>query len=687
MANLLDRKCLSSSTLLTRCIQGCVVGSVLFSTLPVRADFFDWFRDEPSTGYEAPLPEEESTLVRHRSRRGARPLNEAPPEETFTAPQPAPQPAPHPAPATRPGGGELADAKDAIAEFRAQPRTLMPMAITRTQWTDADEKQFGVFVGKIGKAIAARKCNTVKKCMRLAEANIYADKDPKGSVMYSDCADFPYFLRAYFAYHNGLPFGYVTDLKMNTRAYASTGNQDALLAKRAEHNGPYGNVLLSRGGGNVPSRPGHEHDLINYIESMFDVVSTRTYRVGALTPGFEFSDLYPVKIDRQGIEPGAIVHSTGHALVVWSIDKDGVIKVIDAHPDGSVQFKNIQPSTLDRSRPDQGLGFYRFRPLEIVGAKQDTSGHYFGGRIVSTTDADLFSQGKWSLEQWFGPGSQITPGAVVDPLEWTKGYKKVSFFDYLARKMRGAKVEVRADAVVGEMMKSLCDQIQNRVADVDTAVQAGISQQPHPETLPADVFGEEDPTWGKYSTPNRDSRLRGAIGDIIKSAVSQFRAAKAGDRSIKFEGTARAYVAALRARIAAINKTCLIKYTNSKGGVITLTFSQVVSRLAKMSFDPYLCPEKAWGATGDELATCVDSDGDGSWYAAEQYMRNVTGKITPGDVPAIRSSQPISKVMLQDVSLIDQPDTADINLGTATPPIVNLDSNFASPKFIQLLTK
>jgi hypothetical protein len=671
MAMLRELSLLFFSKSFLRVAQLCVIGSAMHVVVPVKADFLEWFRDEPISDFETSF--DRAPLLTDRPSQ---------PEHTVTPRGVQRQPGP-----PRAGGGELADAKDALAEFRAQSRTQMPIRITRIQWTDADEKQFGVFVGKLGKAIAGRKCNTVKKCMRSPEANIYAGRDPKDIVLYSDCADFPYFLRAYFAFHNGLPFGYVTDLKMNTRAYASTGNQDALLSQRAEHNGPYGNVLLSRGGANVASGMGAERDLISYLETMFDVVSTRTYRVGVLTPGFELSDLYPVKIDRQGIEPGAIVHSTGHALVVWNIDREGVIKVIDAHPDGSVQFKNIQPSTLDRSRPDQGLGFYRFRPLELIGAQQDSSGYLFGGHIRAKTDQDLFSQGRWSLEQWFGPGSQVAPGSTVDPMLWTKGYKKVGFFDYLARKLRDEKVEVRADAVVGEMMKSLCDQMQQRVTDVDTAIQAGVSQQPHPETLPADIFGEEDPTWGKYSTPGRDSRLRGFVADIIKSAVGQFRAAKAGDRSIKFEGTARAYVAALRARIKGINESCLIRYANSKGNMVTLTFTQVLARLAKMSFDPYLCPEKAWGASGAELATCVDSDVDGSWYAGEQNMRNVTGRLSPGDVPVIRSSQPISKAMLFDSSLIDQSDTADTNLGTATAPIVNLDSNFASPRFLQLLNK
>jgi len=42
-----------------------------------------------------------------------------------------------------------------------------------------------------------------------------------------------------------------------------------------------------------------------------------------------------------------------------------------------------------------------------------------------------------------------------------------------------------------------------------------------------------------------------------------------------------------------------------------------------MSFDPYQCIERRWGATDPrELATCRDGPWKQSWYAAEQNLRN-----------------------------------------------------------------
>ena len=57
------------------------------------------------------------------------------------------------------------------------------------------------------------------------------------------------------------------------------------------------------------------------------------------------------------------------------------------------------------------------------------------------------------------------------------------------------------------------------------------------------------------------------------------------------------------------------------GSQIHLTFDQILSRLFDLSFDPYMCPELRWGASGDELATCQDSQEKLDWYRAESRLR------------------------------------------------------------------
>ena len=57
---------------------------------------------------------------------------------------------------------------------------------------------------------------------------------------------------------------------------------------------------------------------------------------------------------------------------------------------------------------------------------------------------------------------------------------------------------------------------------------------------------------------------------------------------------------------------------------MTLELNDVGQRLFAMSFDPYQCIERRWGAGADELASCRDSDTKLRWYKAEQIFRNQT---------------------------------------------------------------
>lgn len=655
---------------------------------------------QPAPKPQAPRPQTENASRPAKSGFGSwdgegRPRwnNDDDDDEDRPRPRPTPRPTATPRPTPIQAPGKLAEDdpnnKDkSRIEFDKQPRPNMPIRVTKTAWTPQDEVQFGKFINRMGKAIASRKCNSVKSCFKSPEANMYASEDPAGVIFYSDCADFPYLLRAYFAYHNGLPFSHVLVVKVIEQPVGSINDRDAQVPQSKTANSPYGNMVVKRGGSNVARAIGAEPNLINYLTNMFDAVSTSTLRVNPLSENYDNSDFYPVKIDKNGIVPGTIVHSTGHALIVWNVDPKGTVKVIDAHPDGSVQFKEVRPSTLDRSRPDQALGFFRFRPLTLVGASEGSNGNYIGGQIVPDSDEKLAQAGRHSMEQWFGPGSSLKPRMKINPKQWTTAFHKLDFFDFLSNRLRGSGVTVRADEMIEEMLNSFCEQINQRVADVDSALKDQIHMRQHPETIPGDIFGEEDAvTWGPYSTPGRDGRLRSAARDILRSSVNQFRLAKSGQgNGLVFEGSAEEYAQILRSRLAAANQRCSIKYQNSRGATVTLTLNQVLSRLNRISLDPYHCAEKRWGAVGKELESCRDGDTGNAWYNAEQYIRNTLGKTNENGVFVIRSDKPITLDLLKDTSLLDQPDSSPVSLGTKTPPVMNLDQNFASPKFIEMLT-
>jgi hypothetical protein len=62
---------------------------------------------------------------------------------------------------------------------------------------------------------------------------------------------------------------------------------------------------------------------------------------------------------------------------------------------------------------------------------------------------------------------------------------------------------------------------------------------------------------------------------------------------------------------------------NSAGRAVMLRYADVVERLFRLSFDPYDCIERRWGASSPgELATCHNTSGENRWYEAQQRLRN-----------------------------------------------------------------
>jgi len=54
----------------------------------------------------------------------------------------------------------------------------------------------------------------------------------------------------------------------------------------------------------------------------------------------------------------------------------------------------------------------------------------------------------------------------------------------------------------------------------------------------------------------------------------------------------------------------------------------VCSHFRSISFDPYHCVERRWGAQDpEELATCAEAADKRAWYEAEQRLRNQPDRI------------------------------------------------------------
>ena len=137
-----------------------------------------------------------------------------------------------------------------------------PWKITKTEWTQTDEKGFGDFV----RAIAESGCATAADCMK-SPANPWRASDPPGLEFHMDCAKWAYTLRAYYAWKNGLPFGYVNAIggAGSDIRFSESGNR--VLSRRD---------LVDRGGG-IPVQA--------TFADIRDNVYSATYRIDASLPG------------------------------------------------------------------------------------------------------------------------------------------------------------------------------------------------------------------------------------------------------------------------------------------------------------------------------------------------------------------------------------------------------------------
>jgi hypothetical protein len=170
------------------------------------------------------------------------------------------------------------------------------------------------------------------------------------------------------------------------------------------------------------------------------------------------------------------------------------------------------------------------------------------------------------------------------------------------------------------MVASNCADLHYRADAVLLAIRSGLADAPQPAHLPTNIYGSEG-DWETYSTPSRDARLKTAFKEV-REAVARFMTMyQANDPRLKYKGANLAVdmLAAYDHEASA----CTISYPRSDGSTVSFGYEAARRRLFLMSFDPYHCIERRWGASDPgELATCRDADDKRAWYVAEQGLRN-----------------------------------------------------------------
>lgn len=504
----------------------------------------------------------------------------------------------------------------------AQPKA--PWKVMKEEWAQSDEINWRSFVQSLGKS----SCNSVDKCLA-SSANPFRNQIDMDAVFYADCADFPMYLRAYFAYKNNLPFSFGYGLEANN---LNAGQVEAVEKRRQEaiakgqereFENSLKDIRYSMNGNryetrlNVPNTAGAGRDFFSVASSIMNQISSGSYRMLFTPPGKPLADFYSPMVNKESITVGTVLYKpTGHVAIIYDITPEGDIRFIDAHPDGSVSRGSYSKEYV-MSIPSHGAGFKNWRPMKVINATKNAEGVITKGRIEFTPDNMIPN---FSLEQYLGNTS--TTNIDWKESKWRAQGRNVHFFDYVKIRMANGVYKLNPLFQFQKDVNALCIDLQGRAGSVDTAIQAGVHMMAHPAKLPRNIYGAEG-DWESYSTPGRDLRIRKRVKDLMDSAEEYMKKWQSRDPYFEYAGTN------LKADLIKVyyqqDAACKINYTNSANQVVSMGLSTALKRIAKVSFDPYFCPERRWGATSPaELATCTETPDKAAWYEYQQFLRNST---------------------------------------------------------------
>jgi len=428
-------------------------------------------------------------------------------------------------------------------------------------------------------------------------------EDSMGMMIRPDCADLPYFLRAYFAFKMGLPFGYTKCSRggggEGPKCYTWWNNQN-LEPPPAPEPPPEQRIAspigmeMFRPPVAPPAAPpvnrlaalkrmGLAAGFGEYLRSaVADGVHSGTGRT-ALTD--DNTDYYPVPLKQETLRPGTVfVDPYGHVLVLarrvsQSQDAAGLFLAVDAQPDGTVARKRFwRGNFLFAHDPALGgPGFKRFRP--IVRDKNGGLRRMTNAEIAKDPQYGDFSldQAQLSIEDFYDCMDDVMSPAPLDPLRAIK-----------------------------EAIAALEEQVKARVTSVENGRKYQTSGRGDAAMPDGAAIFETTGAWEDFATPARDLRLLIAI-DVVRTFPDRVvrrpeRYAMPKDKSVadvkaELEGVLASEVAARK-----------FAYTRTDGSAWTLTLKDVLERATdlEMAYNLNDCVELRWGAPDKsaEAGTC-----------------------------------------------------------------------------------
>jgi hypothetical protein len=493
-----------------------------------------------------------------------------------------------------------------IAVHRAKPSppraTKMSVWPVRDTWNRAAENLYSAWIETLFDAPLeeAPSWKALHEVLRDSSRNFLFNhlglrEDQKGLIIRPDCADLPYFLRAYFAFKMGLPFGY-------SKCTRGGGGQPPQCLrwwniqkeepppvppqqKTASNDvfGLFGEPVASLPATRLPPRPRGLVPGFGYYlrRTIADGVHSGAGRTAA---GDDKTDYYLVPLKDETLRPGVVYADPyGHTLVIskripQSNGAAGVLLAVDAQPDGTVARKRFwRGNFLFAQDPALGgPGFKRFRP--IIVEKNGILRRLTNAEIAKHPQYGDFSlnQSQLGIEDFYDRMDDVMSPAPLDPMR-----------------------------AILEAITALDEQVGARVNSVENGrkYQAGGGSADMPDG--ASIF-ETTGAWEDFATPARDLRLLIAI-DVVRFFPD--RVARRPERYAmpKDKGVADVKTE-LEEKLASELATREFSYTRSDGSQWTLTLKDVIDRRGQleMAYNVNDCVELRWGAPdkSHEASTC-----------------------------------------------------------------------------------
>ncbi len=378
-----------------------------------------------------------------------------------------------------------------------------------------------------------------------------------------DCADNPFFLRAYFSWKLGLPFGF--------------HESDRGALGRAPGVGRWitNETAISR------SNPVQKFNA--YLRMVANGVHSGTARAAMNN---ENADYYPVSLSREGLRPGVVFADPyGHTLILvnqlpQTSGQPGVLLSVDAQPDGTVGIKRFWKGNFLFTTSDVigEPGFKSFRPVV------ENKGNY---RLLKSTELTTES------------------GYIPFSLQQKK-MKSDDFYHTMERVINPKPLD--PEIALLDLIKALHEQLTVRVTSVNNGEKY---MKAHPgavipmPTRPAGVF-QTGGIWEDFSTPNRDLRLLIAMDAVIDFPDKVMRSPD--DYKLpklkSVEGIKKKLDELLKEKLDELS----ITYIRSNGSEQKLTLAEILKRREafEIAYNPNDGAEIRWGAPegSQERSTC-----------------------------------------------------------------------------------